>query len=40
MQRFIETCAKDNPYAEMNKDQILAYLRRQRLEMHHETAEN
>jgi hypothetical protein len=40
MQRFIETCAKNNPYAEMNRDQILAYLRRQRLEMYHETAEN
>jgi hypothetical protein len=36
MQRFIETCAKNNPYAEMNKDQILAYLRRQRLKMYHE----
>jgi hypothetical protein len=26
MQRFIETCAKNNPYAEMNKDQILIIL--------------
>ena len=36
MQRFIETCAKNNPYAEMNKDQILDYLRCQRLEIYHE----
>ena len=40
MQMLIETCAKNNPYAEMNKEQILSYLRHQRLEMYHETAEN
>ena len=40
MQRFIETCAKNIPYAEMNKNKILAYLRRQRLEMYHEIPEN
>jgi len=34
MQNFIDECAKNNPYTNMTKDEILAELRRQREKMY------
>jgi len=34
MQNFIDECAKNNPYKNMTKDEILAELRRQREKMY------
>jgi len=40
MQSFIEKCAKNNPFRDMTKEQIIAELRRQREEMYDHPATN
>ena len=40
MQAFIEKCAKNNPFIDMTKEQIIAELRRQREEMYDQSATN
>lgn len=40
MQSFINECAKNSPYGDMTKTQILTELREQREKMYHEDGEN